>query len=259
MNCGLLVAQPQASEAEMDFYYERVFFEEHWPDAESQWAITSDVYRRHEFPLMQRLWADWPPPMGGAVVEIGCGYGVLLGLLREAGYNARGYEMSGKAVAFCRARRLDVVEGKGPGVPLPRGTFDVSVAMQVIEHVADPRGFVKDLVELVRPGGVIVLVTEDSWISQYAWDRCRARLLGRIPPFRSSTDHTFVFRGGHLEALLSEAGCDDVRARAFSYVPDGESPHWRLYKGFFRTFDRVLGHGEYLMAVGRRGSEAVSG
>jgi SAM-dependent methyltransferase len=206
---------------------------------------------------MERLWAEWRPPPGGAVAEIGCGYGVMMALLGEAGYRVRGCDVSGRAVRVCRARGLDVVEGKAPGVPLPRESFDLSLARHVIEHLADPRGFVKELVELVRPGGVIVVVTEDAWTSQYAWDRFRARLSGRIPPFRSSTDHTLVFQAAHLRQLLLEAGCDDVRTRSFSYAPGGERLHWWLYKGLFRNVDWVLGHGQYLMAVGRRAPGVV--
>jgi 2-polyprenyl-3-methyl-5-hydroxy-6-metoxy-1,4-benzoquinol methylase len=124
--------------------------------------------------------------------------------------------------------------------------------MHVIEHLPNPRGFIKALVQLARPGGVIVVVTEDAWISQYAWDRARARLLGGTPPFRSSTDHSFVFRAAHLQSLMVEADCSDVRVRALAYRPDGESVHWRLYKGLFRQLDRLIGHGEFLMAVGYR-------
>jgi hypothetical protein len=35
-------------------------------------------------------------------------------------------------------------------------------------------------------------------------------------------------------------------------VPPGESLHWRLYKGLFRSLDRLVGHGEYLIAVARK-------
>jgi SAM-dependent methyltransferase len=253
--CGLLVSQPQASEADMAAYYGRAYYEQQWPDPEAVWAENAGLYRRYELPLMTRLWADWPPPSGGSVAEIGCGYGVLMSLLGEAGYRARGCDLSPRAVVYCRSRGLDVVEGRTPGVPLPKGVFDAAMSMHVIEHLPDPRGFVKELVGLVRPGGVIVLVTEDAWISQYAWDRMRARLAGRIAPFRSSTDHTFVFRAGHLRTMLIEAGCDDVRARSFACRPSGERTHWRLYKGLFRTLDRLLGHGEFLMAVARRAPE----
>ncbi|HET7875186.1 MAG TPA: class I SAM-dependent methyltransferase [Methylomirabilota bacterium] len=252
--CGLLISQPQASEAEMESYYRRAYYEDRWPDPEAVWKENTALYRRHELPLMQRLWADWAPPAGGAVAEIGCGYGVFLGLLRELGYRASGCDLSPRAVACCRSRGLDVVEGRVPGVPLPREAFDVVISMHVIEHLPDPRGFVKEMVSLARPGGVVAVVTEDAWISQYAWDRLRARLRGRIPRFRSSTDHTFVFRADHLQTLMAEAGCVEMRICAFTHRPGGETLHWRLYKGLFRLLDRVLGHGEFLMAVGRRGA-----
>lgn len=251
--CGLLISQPQASEAEMEAYYGRAYYEEQWPDPEAVWAENAVLYRRHELPLMERLWTDWPPPPGGSVAEIGCGYGVFLDLLREVGYRARGCDLSPRAVAYCRSRGLDVVEGKAPGVPLPRGGFDAAISMHVIEHLSDPRGFVKEMADLVRPGGVLVIVTEEAWISQHAWDRFRARIRGRVPPFRSSGDHTFVFQAAHLRTMLVEAGCGDVRTRSFTYGPTRESVHWRFYKGLFRTLDRLLGHGEYLIAVGRTG------
>lgn len=231
-SCGLLISQPQASEVEMESYYRRAYYEHQWPDAEAVWRDNTVSYRRHELPLMRRLWADWPPPDGGTVAEIGCGYGVFVSLLQEAGYRARGCDLSPKAVAYCRSRGLDVVEGKVPGIPLPRGAFDAAVSMHVIEHLPDPRGFVKEMMDLVR--------------------RARAFLRGRVPPFRSSTDHTFVFQAAHLRAMLREAGCDAVRTRSFAYRPGPESPHWRIYKGCFRALDQLLGHGEFLMAVGRR-------
>jgi len=250
--CGLLISQPQASEAEMDAYYGRSYFEEQWPDAESIWRQNPEAYTRYELPLMRELWANWPPPPSAAAVEVGCGYGVMLGVLREAGFRTRGCDLSAKAVAVCRSRGLDVVEGKTPGIPLPMATFDLSIARHLIEHLPDPRVFVKEMVDLVRPGGVVVIVTEDAWTSQYGWDRLRARVRGGIPPVRSSADHTFVFLAGHLRALLAEAGCDEVRTRSFSFRPTRESLHWRLYKGLLRAIDRRIGHGEFLMAVGRR-------
>jgi len=255
-DCGLLISQPQASDAEMDAYYGRSYFEEQWPDADAIWAHNTDVYKRYELPLMRELWADWPPPASGDAVEVGCGYGAMLGVLREEGYRTRGCDLSARAVAVCRERGLDVVEGKTPGVSLPKATFDLSIGRHIIEHLADPRAFVQEMVDLVRPGGAVVIVTEDAWNSQYAWDRLRARALGRIPPFRSSADHTFVFSARHLHALLSEAGCDVVRTRSFAFRPARESLHWRLYKGFLRAVDRRIGHGEFIMAVGRRAQGA---
>lgn len=250
--CGLLISQPQASEPEMDAYYGRAYYEQQWPDHAAVFASSADLYRRYEVPLMARLWTDWPPPAGATVAEVGCGYGVMMRVMLETGFRPRGCDLSPRAVTVCQGLGLDVVEGKSPGIPLRGGDFDIALTRHVIEHLADPRVFVKEMVGLVRPAGVVVIVTENAWTSQYAWDRLRARLRGRIPAFRSSTDHTFVFRAPHLRSLLAEAGCDDVRTAAFSLPPADESLHWRLYKGLFRSLDRVLGHGEYVMAAGRR-------
>jgi 2-polyprenyl-3-methyl-5-hydroxy-6-metoxy-1,4-benzoquinol methylase len=250
-NCGLLISQPQVSDIGACEYYSHSYYEELWPDADALWAQNTRDHSTYELPLMRKLWADWPPPAGGRAIEIGCGYGAVMHLLSRAGYRVVGSEISRRAALYCRHRALNVVQGSVPGAPFPKAWFDIVLSLQVIEHVHDPRAFLDELVSLARPGGIVVIATEDAVNSQYVWERVRAHLTGRIPRFRSSTDHTFVFAAGHLQALMADAGCDDVRTASFSCVPD-ESFHWRLYKGAFRALDRITGHGDFLMAVGRR-------
>jgi 2-polyprenyl-3-methyl-5-hydroxy-6-metoxy-1,4-benzoquinol methylase len=212
----------------------------------------TDCYQRHELPLLQALWSQWAPAPGGTIAEVGCGYGSLLPLLQQQGYRASGCDPSPHAVQFCQRRGLDVVLGSAPGLRLG-GPFDALITQHVIEHVADPRAFVAELVGLTRAGGVVAIVTEDAWNAQYVWERLRPRLLGRPPAFHTSSDHTYVFSASHLATLLRDAGCEDVRTASFSYAPGPESLHWRLYKGTFRLVDRFIGHGDYLMAVGHVG------
>jgi 2-polyprenyl-3-methyl-5-hydroxy-6-metoxy-1,4-benzoquinol methylase len=250
--CGLVAAQPQATEEEMDAYYSAIYYEQHTDEAEAHWRVNVRDYPLYELPLMERLWSAYPPPRGGTVAEIGCGHGSMVTVLKERGYQARGCDVSRSAVAFCRAKGLDVIEGKSFEDPALQGTFDVVTALQVIEHVPDPRAFVRSLVALAKPGGVIALATEGIWTSQYAFNRATAWATGGIAPYRSSTLHTFVFQERHLEQLLNEEGCDGVKATTFQRGAPGGNLHWRLYKQMFHTIDRLTGHGEYLMAVGRR-------
>lgn len=247
--CGLLVSQPRATSDEIAQYYRDAYYGEVWTDPESLVRENLEGYRRYEWPILQSLWADWPPRRGGRAVEVGCGYGAMLPLLAEQGYVVSGCDPGGDAVRFCRSRGFDVVQGIIPGAPLT-APFVLTLCQHVIEHVEDPRAFVHELVRLTEPGGLVALVTEDAWTSHWALERVAARLHGRLPRFHTSRDHTFVFSAAHLDRLLHEAGCDVVRTRAFSYVPK-ERPHWKVYKGTFRTIDRVTGHGDYLMAVGR--------
>src|SRR5262249_51993388 len=123
--CALLISQPQASEAEIESYYLRAYYEAQWPDAEAIWDGNVELCRRHELPLMERLWEAWPPPPGALVAEAGCGYGVLMHVMREAGFHPRGVDPSPRAVAECRRRGLEAVEGRSPGLPWPVDAFDV--------------------------------------------------------------------------------------------------------------------------------------
>lgn len=251
-SCSLLISQPQASAPEMTAYYESTYYQDVWPDPEFIWTHNTTAYQRYELPLMEQLWKEFAPPAGGRVAEVGCGYGVMLGLLQERGFQAEGCELSQKAVDFCLTQRLNVKRGQWPGIPLERGVFDAAISFQVIEHVANPFLFVSELTDLVRPGGAVVVVTEDAYNAQFYWERGGARLTGRIPPFRSSSDHTFVFSAENLRSVMSQAGCEKVSTRSFTYYPIKESAHWRAYKSIFRLLDKGMGRGEFLMSVGKK-------
>lgn len=247
--CDLLIAQPRASSEEIARYYATAYYGELWTDPDAVVRENLAVYARYELPHLRELWADWPPREGGRVVEVGCGYGAMLPLLQQLGYVVSGCDPGSDAVRACQARGLDVVEGGIPGAPL-KAPFVLTLCQHVIEHVEDPAGFVRGLVDITEPGGVVAVVTEDAWNSQWALERLVARLRGRMPAYHTSRDHTCVFSASHLDRLLREAGCDAVRTRTFSYVPR-ESLHWKAYKGTLRTCDRLTGHGDFLMAVGR--------
>lgn len=250
--CGLVAAQPQATADELDAYYKARYYEQHQLDEETHWRVNVRDYPLYELPMMERLWSRFPPPRGATVAEIGCGHGSLLTVLGERGYRARGCELSPSAVEFCRRKGLDVIQGKDLGDPGPKGELDVVASLQVIEHVPDPRAFVRMLVGLARPGGAVVVATEDLWTSQYAFACASAWVRRSAPPYRTSTEHTFVFQATHLERLLREEGCDLVGAASYQREPPAGSLHWRLYKQVFRALDRATGHGEFLMAAGRK-------
>ncbi len=97
------------------------------------------------------------------VLDIGCGRGEFLELLRDAGVPARGLDLDEESVAICRTKGLDAVAGD-VFVWLanePDGSFDGIFASQVIEHLTPaqvPR-FVKLCASKLRQGGVLALET----------------------------------------------------------------------------------------------------
>ena len=97
------------------------------------------------------------------VLDVGCGRGELLALLREAGVEARGVDADADMVAFARGEGLDVEQADAlPHLEaIADGSLGAVVATQVVEHLPPPA--LVRLLELaarkLRPGGVLVAET----------------------------------------------------------------------------------------------------
>jgi SAM-dependent methyltransferase len=97
------------------------------------------------------------------VLDVGCGRGELLGLLREAGIEARGVDADADMVAYARGEGVDVEQADVlehlDG--LPDGSLGAVFAGQVVEHL--PPGALQRLLELtarkLRAGGLLVAET----------------------------------------------------------------------------------------------------
>lgn len=102
------------------------------------------------------------------ILEVGCGTGGLLARLAQRG-DAVGVDPSPLALQACDNRGLEAREAYLPDrIPFPPGSFDVVVASEVIEHVEDDRASVRALVDLLSPGGLLVLTVPAF---QWLWSR----------------------------------------------------------------------------------------
>ncbi len=117
---------------------------------------TADVRRRQEQYLEDFRGAS-------SVLDVGCGRGEFLGLLRSAGIAARGVDLDPEMVAFCRAEGLEVDEGEAVAhlEGLEDRSLDGIFAAQLVEHLPPPA--IVRLLDLAAaklvPDGVLVLET----------------------------------------------------------------------------------------------------
>jgi SAM-dependent methyltransferase len=93
---------------------------------------------------------------GKKVIEIGCGRGEYLSLLREAGADAAGLEHSAASVTACRAAGLDVSEGFVGSAEdtLAGGPFDAFAIFNFLEHLPDPNGTLRGIHRNLSENGV---------------------------------------------------------------------------------------------------------
>jgi 2-polyprenyl-3-methyl-5-hydroxy-6-metoxy-1,4-benzoquinol methylase len=154
---------------------------------------------------------------GTRLLDVGAGSGVLVEQAARLGWEAEGVEPSAWLAERARERGLSVLTGTlpHPGLTPP---YDVVTLVDVIEHVPDPRGLVEEVQELLRPGGLLLVVTPD--VSSLA-----ARALGpRWWHFRIA--HVGYFSPSTLDALLSISG----------FVLEGwRRPAWYFSVDYVRT------------------------
>jgi 2-polyprenyl-6-hydroxyphenyl methylase / 3-demethylubiquinone-9 3-methyltransferase len=164
-------------------------------------------------------------PLDGLdLVDLGCGAGLLAEPMARLGAGVTGIDPAAATIAVARrhaeaaglaiAYRVATVEAlvaEGAG-------FDVVLAMEVVEHVADPDAFLEAAAGLVRPGGVLVLATlSRTW---RAWLQAvvgAEYLLGWLP--RGTHDWRRFLRPSEALRPLRRAGLRPLAIEGVAWDP----------------------------------------
>jgi SAM-dependent methyltransferase len=147
---------------------------------------------------------------GGALLEIGCGYGYLLDEAREFFSLRFGTEFSRQGVQLASTRADIVYQG---GIEqLPAGLkFDCVLATHVIEHVYEPLEFVRRLTDHTKPGGKVLLAAPDM-------GGLLRKLMGHRWPSFKIPEHVLYFDAGTLSSLMQQVGLIDVRLLPYPHA-----------------------------------------
>lgn len=127
-------------------YYEH---NEDYAEVLQTWS-TEDFYAKYADALC-------PQQPGERVLDVGCGVGQVLMRLVRAGCDAYGVDISEPNISRAQhiAPRCHLYDGKF--LPYPDQYFASVGALNVLEHVEDPEGFISELVRVTKTGGRIVL------------------------------------------------------------------------------------------------------
>ncbi len=95
-------------------------------------------------------------PKSGRALDLGAGHGAFTRRLLDAGYKvtANDFDLKGWAVPEVVPMAVDLNTPFAEAFP---GPYDLIVAIDIIEHVENPRGFLRECRQLLRPGGVLIV------------------------------------------------------------------------------------------------------
>jgi SAM-dependent methyltransferase len=163
--------------------------QEHWWFVGRR-EILFDVLKKHLSPTAK-------------ILDVGCNTGVLVGKLQERGIDAYGTDLSEEAIAYGKERgtkKLFVATGESQ--PFADATFDAVMALDVIEHIDDDCGALKEMRRVLKPGGILII---------------------KVPAFKflwglqdEVAHHKRRYTRPMLTSLIKNIGFDIVRATYFN-------------------------------------------
>jgi 2-polyprenyl-6-hydroxyphenyl methylase/3-demethylubiquinone-9 3-methyltransferase len=159
---------------------------------------------------------------GLRVLDIGCGAGILCEPLRRLGASVMGADPSAANIAAARLHAadgglaIDYRETTAEALADAGERFDLVLAMEVVEHVADLAAFVHCCAGMVAPGGLMVTATLNRTLKSFALAIVGAEYILRWLPRGTHQWDKFV-TPNELEAALERGGLRAVDGRGVIY------------------------------------------
>jgi SAM-dependent methyltransferase len=176
-----------------------------------------------------------PRSSKGRFLDVGCSLGFFLdGVRQTSGWQVYGVEISAEAAGFAREKlNLDVRCGNLESLDYPDSFFDFLHVNNVLEHVKDPSGFLKECRRLLRPGGRMYLSVPNGLAeSAGLWNYYQLEK----EPVRARNGHLFfftpaalqlLFRESHFKVLSSHTYGIRRGLRSLGYLP--QKPGWKKH------------------------------
>ena len=164
------------------------------------------------------------PPEKLRLLDIGCGGGLLCEPMAELGLKVSGIDAGEKNIKIAQAHAeksgLDITYRQAAAEDLAgkEAPFDVVLAMEIVEHVADLPLFMKSCCALVKPGGLLFLATLNRTLKAYGLAIIGAEyVLGWLP--KGTHQWEKFVKPSELDSLLREGGTTIRDLKGVSYNP----------------------------------------
>lgn len=160
-----------------------------------------------------------------AVLDVGCGAGLLSEALARAGANVTAIDLAPNLLKVARLHGLESgikvdyretsVEALADGMP---SAFDAITCMEMLEHVPRPASVVRACAQLVKPGGWVFFSTINRNPKAFLFAIVGAEYVLNLLP-RGTHEYLKFIKPSELAQWCREAGLDLQGARGMEYNP----------------------------------------
>jgi len=193
--CGLGYVNPQPEAADVERYYREVYRSAATP---SERKVAAKL--REARAVVRALGRRAGRTVRPRLLDVGCGFGYVLKAASDAGWEARGADLSEREVAYARSRfGVDARIGPFPDPDLPPDSFDAVTMLEVLEHLPSPAAALAEAKRILAPGGTLLVRAPD--FGHWKARRAGAAWRGAVVP-----DHLYYFSEATLAALGEKAG-----------------------------------------------------
>jgi 2-polyprenyl-6-hydroxyphenyl methylase / 3-demethylubiquinone-9 3-methyltransferase len=193
----------------------------HWWDPTSEFKPLHDIN-----PLRMSYIASQCGELAGkAVLDVGCGGGILTEAMARDGARVTGIDLSDKALGVARLHQIEsgtsvdyrLTSAEALAIEAP-ASFDVVTCMELLEHVPEPASTIDACAKLVRAGGYVVFSTINRNAKAYALAIVGAEyVLGLLP--RGTHDYARFLKPSEIAAFARAAGLETKALIGMTYNP----------------------------------------
>ena len=209
--CRLLRLYPSPAPAELRTYYPETYW--YAPSAGSDQADEfAEAYRRFvlrdHIAFARRALKDSGEP--GPILDVGCGGGLFLRMMRPEGRPVMGLDFSLDAGSVAwRTNHVPVVCSSLASAPFPDSSFALVTMYHVLEHLSNPASYLEEAHRLLKPGGRLIVQVPNAACWQFL-------LFGELWSGLDVPRHLVNFKAKDLDALLDRCGFEVLRHKYFS-------------------------------------------
>jgi ubiquinone/menaquinone biosynthesis C-methylase UbiE len=177
----------------------------YWGRGVRDWVELQEPLHR---PLYDAMLDALALQSGGALLDAGCGSGVVCVLAAERGLSVTGLDASPRSIEVARRRCPDgqfYVADLGERFPFESDIFDGVVFCNSLQYVSHPEHALREAVRVLRPAGRVAIAVFDA-PRKYQGHEPIAAVMSLLPPAPSGSPEPFALStDAALEALVRDA------------------------------------------------------